>query len=209
LGVRPTFTTDTSGRLVEEDYDLPTVTFATPAGDMLYAEYSLNRDVVDAPFNIWPGVTMPAGDYGWGGFRSWLQTSETRPLSMYLNYRTGTFYSGTRCDYAGSLGWRPSSHFMLSLAYDLRQIRLCEGDFDSRLLGVRLNVTFNPDLSLNNFLQFDNQSGTAGLNSRLRWTFRPGSDLFLVFNYGADFDDWRLHRLASEVAVKLALTLRF
>lgn len=209
LGARPTWATDTSGRLIEEDYDLPYLTLSTPSGDTWYLEYSLNRDIVDSPFEMWPGVWIPADDYGWGGFRTSLRTSEARPLSVYLNYRNGDYYHGTRRDYQAEMNWRPSAHWLVGLNYQLRQVRLPSGDFDARLAGVRLNLTFTPELSWNNLLQYENKSRSAGLNSRLRWTFRPGSDAYLVFNQGMEMEDWRLARQWSEVAVKVVVTLRF
>jgi hypothetical protein len=36
---------------------------------------------------------------------------------------------------------------------------------------------------LSGFLQYDNESNTIGLNSRLRWTFTPFGDLFVVYNH--------------------------
>ena len=209
LGVRPTWATDTSGRLVEEDYDLPYLTVMTPAGDTWYAEYSLNRDVVEAPFEMWPGVWIPADDYGWGGFRTYLRTSEARPLSVYFNYRLGDYYHGTRQDCLGEINWRPSSHWLWGLNYQWRRVRLPGGDFDARLAGLRLNLTFTPNLSWNNLVQYENQSRSAGWNSRLRWTFRPGSDAYLVFNQGMAVDDGRFSRQYSEVSCKVVVTWRF
>ncbi|MCX8156439.1 MAG: carbohydrate binding family 9 domain-containing protein [Verrucomicrobiae bacterium] len=209
LGVRPTWATDTSGRLIEEDYDLPYLMLTTPAGDTWYMEYSLNRDVVDAPFEMWPGVWIPADDYGWGGFRTFLRTSEARPLSWFFNYRHGDYYHGTRQDYLTELNWRPSSHWLWGLNYQLRRVRLPSGDFDARLAGLRLNLTFTPNLSWNNLVQYENQTRSAGWNSRLRWTFRPGCDAYLVFNQGMAVEEWRLSRQWSEISCKVVVTLRF
>jgi hypothetical protein len=209
LGLRPTWATDTSGRLIEEDYDLPYLSLTSPTGDSWYVEYSLNRDVVDAPFEMWPGVWIPADDYGWGGFRTYIRTSEARPLSVFLNFRHGDYYHGTRQDYLSELTWRPSSHWLWGLNYQLRRVRLPSGDFDARLVGLRLNLTFTPNLSWNNLVQYENQTRSAGWNSRLRWTFRPGSDAYLVFNQGMALDEWRLSRQWSELSCKVVVTLRF
>jgi hypothetical protein len=46
---------------------------------------------------------------------------------------------------------------------------------------VRLNVS--PDLQLNSFVQYDNESRSVGTNTRLRWTFHPLGDLFVVYNH--------------------------
>ena len=68
------------------------------------------------------------------------------------------------------------------------KIRLREGDFNVRIVSAKLNLSFTPDLSWNTIVQYDNVSSEVGLNSRIRWTYRPGSDLFLVANQGWNFD---------------------
>jgi hypothetical protein len=35
-----------------------------------------------------------------------------------------------------------------------------------------------------NFLQYDTESQNVGNNMRLRWTLKPGNDLFIVWNRG-------------------------
>lgn len=46
----------------------------------------------------------------------------------------------------------------------------------------------SPDLQLNSYLQYDNESDTFGSNTRLRWTFFRVGDLFLMYNYNLRHD---------------------
>ncbi len=209
LGARPFFTTDTDNRLVAEDHDAPILVFTTPAGDELELEYTYYRDVLDEPFAIRPGIVIPPGDYGYGQFKPSIQTSEARPISAEFGLRWGDFYSGTRVDYRPSLAWRPSRHITLGVGYSYRDIDLREGSFEVHLASLRLRLALSPDLSWSTVVQFDNLSDDVGLNSRIRWTWRPGNDVFLVWNQGWDYDDARFHRLAAEVTVKVGATFRF
>jgi hypothetical protein len=43
---------------------------------------------------------------------------------------------------------------------------------------------WNPNLVLSSFIQYDTASENVGTNARLRWTIRPGNDLFIVWNRG-------------------------
>jgi hypothetical protein len=68
----------------------------------------------------------------------------------------------------------------------------------------------SPQIVFSILSQFDSQSRDVGLNSRFRWTFSPGSDLFLVWNR-----DWE-HPLGSRhwydadpLADQLALKVRW
>ncbi|MBL0170483.1 MAG: hypothetical protein IPP90_07060 [Gemmatimonadaceae bacterium] len=46
----------------------------------------------------------------------------------------------------------------------------------------------SPNLQFNSYAQYDNQSDTFGANTRLRWTFSPLGDLFVVYNHNMRHD---------------------
>src|SRR3712207_1482237 len=58
-----------------------------------------------------------------------------------------------------------------------------EADFTQDLIGTRLRLNVSPDLQLTSFVQYDNGSDSFGTNTRLRWTFDPLGDLFVVYNH--------------------------
>lgn len=209
LGAQPFFTSDLGNRIVAEEHEAPVLTIRTPAGDELEMEAEYNRDVVDEAFEIWPGVTVPAGDYGHWQFDLSLETSPARPVSAGLSLDHGDFYSGRHTAYRSSLDWRPSRHVTLGAAYELRQVRLLEGDFDVHLASLRFNLALTPDLTWSTIAQYDNRSDDAGFNSRIRWTWRPGNDMFLVWNQVWNYDNARFARLTSEVMLKAGATFRF
>jgi hypothetical protein len=47
-----------------------------------------------------------------------------------------------------------------------------------------VNVTASPRLAFSNLLQYDNRSRNLGTQARVRWTLRPGDDIYFVFNQG-------------------------
>ena len=51
---------------------------------------------------------------------------------------------------------------------------------------MRINVS--PNLQFNSYAQYDNQSDTFGSNTRIRWTFSPLGDLFIVYNHNLRHD---------------------
>jgi hypothetical protein len=64
-----------------------------------------------------------------------------------------------------------------------------EGDFTEDLIGTRIRLNFSPDLQLTSFLQYDTESDLVGTNTRLRWTFRPLGDLFVVYDHNLQTRD--------------------
>ena len=46
----------------------------------------------------------------------------------------------------------------------------------------RIDVTFSKSLFWSTLVQYSNQRGNKGINSRLQWRFAPLSDLYPVYN---------------------------
>ncbi|MFC1765859.1 DUF5916 domain-containing protein [Planctomycetota bacterium] len=210
LGTQPEVTTNLNNRIVGEDHEVVYLRLYSPAEDRFEMRYTLYGDWLEQPFEMVPGVTIPEGRYQYGQFRPSFYSSDARPVSVGLHYRYGDYYTGTRTDYIAGLDWRPSRYVTTGLEVEVRQIRLPEGDFNVRLGGYKLNLSFSPEISWNTWLQYDNLSDDLGINSRLRWTYRPGSDFYFVVNHGwdvAEQDRWQ--RIATEVVAKVGATFRF
>lgn len=75
---------------------------------------------------------------------------------------------------------------------------------------MKADVAINPEWAVLNFVQYDNVSDSAALNSRLRWTPEPGKEVFLVINYGADIDEeGTIHSRETQLVLKFGNTFRF
>lgn len=53
-----------------------------------------------------------------------------------------------------------------------------------RLWSVHGAYGWNPNLVLSSLIPYDTESHNIGTNTRLRWTIKPGNDLFVVWNPG-------------------------
>ncbi len=86
---------------------------------------------------------------------------------------------------------------------------LDSGDFDQQVYGLRTLVNVSPDLQLTSFVQYDDESQELGTNTRLRWTFDPLGELFVVYNYNVvdQLDRWALD--ASQLLIKMQYALRW
>jgi hypothetical protein len=88
-------------------------------------------------------------------------------------------------------------------------VRLPEGNFDVRLASLGVDLALTPDLTWRTLAQYDNRSDNVGFNSRLRWTWKPGNDLVLVWNHAWDYNDGQFDNGTGEAIVKLGATFRF
>lgn len=95
------------------------------------------------------------------------------------------------------------------MGYVLNSVQLPEGDFDARIARVRLQLNFTPNLIWYNLVQYDNDTDTVGLNSRLFWEYRPGSRAFLVLTQNYDRNNHNITLLESELTLKFNLSFQF
>ena len=84
-------------------------------------------------------------------------------------YRQGEFYNGHSTVINAGFGWNPNRNMSIDFSYNYTDASLPVGDFVSRLISMNASYAFNVRWSWVNLLQYDNGSGSMGLNSRLRW----------------------------------------
>ena len=64
---------------------------------------------------------------------------------------------------------------------------------------------------LSSFIQYDTESQNVGTNTRLRWTIKPGNDLFIVWNRGWQrliLSETSIVPQSDVIAIKLRWTFR-
>ena len=155
----------------------------TVNGDHFEANYAPEFERLDAPFEVAPGVVIPAGSYQFNRYRVQVDSSTSRPLSASGLVWFGQFYGGNLTQLITSLRWTTDrGHLQLGLDTENDFGYLPQGNFTVRLWQLRTAYAFDPDLILSTYAQYDSESGDLGLNARLRWTIEPGRDLFVVWN---------------------------
>jgi hypothetical protein len=122
---------------------------------------------------------------------------------------TGDFFDGERDSYEVGLTWRPGPLFTGEAQYVRNDIELPDGDFVDQLASLRANVSFSPELSWNNFVQWSTAEDTLGFQSRLRWIPVPHQEIFLVLNQEQESDSSSSAALFQELSFKIAYALRF
>jgi hypothetical protein len=132
-------------------------------------------------------------------------------VAATLRYVDGTFYGGTRTDMLGEITRRPSAKFRSNVSYNYSEIRLPQGDFETRLVRVGLDYMFSSTMSWVNLIHSDNLSEAIGVNMRWHWIPEAGRELYFVINHNlADPDrDNSFVSTASDFTAKLNYTFRF
>ena len=70
--------------------------------------------------------------------------------------------------------------------YSVNRVRLVEGRFTQHLAGSRLTFTMTPLMFASALVQYNSSSNAVSTNARFRWEYRPGSELFVVYNEERD-----------------------
>ncbi|HYW49289.1 MAG TPA: DUF5916 domain-containing protein [Gemmatimonadaceae bacterium] len=164
------------------------VNWRLESGDRFEFNVNPTGERLVAPFTIAPGVTIPAGSYHWHRYRLEGGLAPKRRFSGQATWWFGPFYSGKLDEMILTAAWKPSSLFNLELNATRNVGRLREGRFTQDLIGTRMRVNVSPNLQFNTYAQYDNTSDTFGANTRVRWTFSPLGDLFVVYNHNLRHD---------------------
>lgn len=207
--LRPSVVTDLGGRWESYRVFTAPVNYRLESGDRL--EFNVNPvgERLVEPFEVADGVVIAPGTYRWRQYRVEAESAAKRPLSIQATWWFGGFYDG-RLDQVQVEGrWSPSALFTLEVTTERNAGRLPAGRFVQVLTGIRAQVNVSPDLTLASYIQYDNESDSVGSNTRLRWTFRPQGDLFVVYNHNVvnRLDRWRLD--SNQLLVKLQYAWRF
>ena len=185
------------------------------SGDNLHGMFDFNPtyERLFEPFEISPGVHLLLGEYRFTRFRSnLLSTAAKRRLSGSINLTYGNYWSGKAEQVTTSLTYKLPPRFTIGVSTNQTFARLPEGHFIARIFTANVSYAASPSLSLSNLVQYDNRSRNMGWQSRVRWTLRPGNDLFFAFNQGwirEDVGNLRFRTQDSKVSAKFQYSFRF
>ncbi|GMR22999.1 MAG: hypothetical protein BMS9Abin37_1389 [Acidobacteriota bacterium] len=178
------------------------------SGDGFGIRLTPTGERLDEPFEIADGVIIPPGSYEWLRYSVRWRFAAKRKLSGRVNWAFGSFYDGTLNELAIEGSWTPSPLVTLQVSLERNVGDIPWGEFNQSLIGTRVRLNISPDLQLNSFIQYDNISNSIGSNTRLRWTFRPEGDLFVIYNNNVNRFGDRWRREADGLIVKLQYMFR-
>lgn len=170
-----------SGRLALDPFS---VRFNSDDQVGLFANRNFER--LQRPFRIAPGVVIQPGDYYFDDVGIDFATNSGRPVSADGFVQFGEFYDGDVLAHQVSINWRPNRFVLTDSTWSYTDIDLPAGAFDFHIVQQRLGVSLTPNLFSNTYVQYNDFDELLSLNFRFNWIYRPGTDLFLVFNQNWD-----------------------
>ena len=205
---QPFVATDLSGRWESYQVFMAPVNWRFRSGDRVEFNVNPTGERLGEPFAI-SGVPIPPGRYHWKRYRIEGGTAQKRRLYTQLTWWFGDFYNGELDQFEWTGAWNPTALLTVEFTGARNIGNLATGRFTQTLVGNRLRVNLSPDLSIASYVQYDTDSDTVGTNTRLRWTFRPVADLFVVYNHNVRsiLERWQMD--SNQLLVKLQYAWRF
>ena len=143
---------------------------------------------ITTPLNIYKNVFIPNGLYHFARHQLTYGSRLDRRFTYNFFERFGGYYGGTLNEFRVRATYRPTAKFSASLVQTWNRFRLPQGNFSVDLASLQGNYSFSRFLSLSSTLQMDTANTQAvSANIRLRYNYRPDSDLFVIYNLGTQF----------------------
>jgi hypothetical protein len=154
-------------------------------------------DIVDVftqritiPLHIYKDVFIPNGLYHFTRHQLTYGSPKDKRLTYNFFERFGGYYGGTLNEFRVQLNYRPTAKFSISASetWDRFRLSLPNGDFSVVLASLQSNYSFNRFLTFTSVIQLDTSNTQAvSANLRLRYNYRPDSDLYIIYNIGTQF----------------------
>lgn len=180
------FERESLGRIESRKLLLAPIGMRTTGDDRFRLAFVNDVEQLFEPFEIRPGIVIPAGLYKFDSIFLRGFSNQGRRLAWRGNVNVGEFFGGDRRSYMLSSFVRLSRHLLTEFQWNYNDVTLPQGDFTATIYTVRLDAALSPDLRLNTLAQYNDAAQLAGVNVRFNWIYKPGANLFVVYNHNWD-----------------------
>ena len=198
------YETSSLNQLESRRVELSPIGMRTTSEDRWRISYVGEAERLDRPFEIFPGVVIPPGRYDFDGTELAIFSNPSRVVGLRGRISYGDFYEGERTSSSITVPIRGSKRFQTDTSWIYNDIDLPQGAFEINLVQQRFDVSFTPDLRVNAIAQYNDAAETLGINLRFNWIYRPGADLFVVYN-----ENWTAPTLSRLETSRRQLIVKF
>jgi hypothetical protein len=142
----------------------------------------LGQTRLDESFDLADSVYVPVGAYDASVNGFFGSTNPGRPVTFNVNGETESTFGGKLGRMTGTATARAGKHVGVTVDLTRSWVNLPNGAFTADLIATRIGVAFSTRLFLNTLVQYNSLDRRIASNVRFQYIFRPGSDLYLVFN---------------------------
>jgi hypothetical protein len=148
---------------VDREYDSPVVPFATA------------------------GTVITPGSYDWTTVAMNYVSNQGKRVYGSATVNLGGYYDGDRQSLQGAINFIVGRTLLFEPNYTRNRIVLPGRPiYTSNVVNMRVSHSFSPNLFLKGFAQYNDDRRTASFNFLVWYIYKPGSDLYVVYNQGWD-----------------------
>ena len=158
-------------------------------GDWIRFFATQTHDVVERTFRPSKkqrNVIIPQDTYDFTKFTIGTSPSRARKWRPGFDFEFGNYYTGRRYAIEIDNTFRPSGKLSIETEYEVNWLRLPQGNLNIQALSNRLIYSFSTEFYMKLFAQWNNDTELASVNFLVNYRFRPGSDIYLVYDQGYD-----------------------
>ena len=158
------------------------------SGDWLAVALNSNYETLTEDFEIHPQVSIPAGRYASKEVAILGRPHDSRRVSGFFRVRAGQFFDGRLFNTTAGPLIKINENLSIDLNHNFSKVSLPWGNFTAHVVDARVNYNLTNRLLTSTSVQYNNVDRQFRINWRLNYIYRPGDDLFIVYNEGHDFD---------------------
>jgi hypothetical protein len=177
-----TYITDQQNRMVGRTQHFMNG-FYMQDGSFFNVIYQRDLDVVDVPFAFpQTKVTVPVGTYKYDEATFTYNTNPAKRFYERFTWNPMQFYDGTKQAISAAVGVRGGSHLSSEFSFSRNDVKLPFGAFVSNLSILRVDYAISPRMTIRSLTQYNSLTNEVTANVRFNFIYRPGSDLYIVYN---------------------------
>src|SRR6266700_4006127 len=144
---------------------------------------------LSAPFNIFKNVIIPAGIYHFDRHQFTYGSDRSKRFFYSFFERFGTFYNGTLNEFRTRTSYRPTPKISIATVHTWDRFRFPQGNFNVHIGSINGSYSFSRFLTTSLLIQVNSiDKNPVSMNFRLRYNYRPDSDLFVIYTLGNQFN---------------------
>jgi len=161
--------------------------FKSTANITAYSNVQLED--IRRPFSV-GAVSIQPGKYRFHEVGIDWQLPRSTIVRGDIRTTAGSFYDGRRVGLIFNPTWTISRYLEVVGGYEVNRLEFPDRDeaTTTHLGRLRLNFAFNTHISFGAFAQYNNLDRRTSINARFRYHFREGTDLWIVYNEGFNFE---------------------
>ncbi len=144
---------------------------------------------LNSPFNIFKNVVIPPGLYHFDRHQFTYGSDKSKRFVYSFFERFGTFYNGRLNEFRTRTSYRPTPKISIATVHTWDRFRFPQGIFNVHIGSINGSYSFSRFLTTSLLIQVNSiDKNPVSMNFRLRYNYRPDSDLFVIYTLGNQFN---------------------